>query len=234
MSVQPTSELARVFLLVFALNNKNSFHDLENFYRFVLRAKDVDVETRSAFVLVGNKVDLEDQREVTQQEATRFAEKIGASAYVETSAASGANIHDVFAEVVRAIIKHRKAKSPKKHSEGKRHTRHTQSMNINETEVPEETQEQQQQQSQPQQPQQPPQMKSISKKKLAELADSKISKSQPYLSGNAAAKAEKRLSKSRRHSTSLSSKERLPRGGSNGHNHNNNDTEEAKPRCSIQ
>lgn len=51
-------------------------------------------------VVVGNKADLEEQREIGHQEAVRFANEIGAS-YIETSAKSGFNMEKLLKHVLQ-------------------------------------------------------------------------------------------------------------------------------------
>lgn len=55
-------------------------------------------------MLVGNKVDLEEQREVTYEEASRFADENGLI-YIETSAKTGKNIEEAFFRTAQHIFK---------------------------------------------------------------------------------------------------------------------------------
>ena len=54
-------------------------------------------------MLIGNKVDLEDQREVSYMEATEFAENNGMK-YIETSAAKGSNIQNAFNQLIEQLV----------------------------------------------------------------------------------------------------------------------------------
>ena len=67
------------------------------------------------FTLVGNKVDLEDQREVSAEKGEALARKYGCH-YVETSAKKNLNVEKVFLDVVDCVIEAKKefAKSGKK------------------------------------------------------------------------------------------------------------------------
>ena len=51
-------------------------------------------------ILIGNKSDLEDKREVSREEAEKFAESIGCK-YYECSAKTGENISDALDEIAR-------------------------------------------------------------------------------------------------------------------------------------
>lgn len=63
-------------------------------------------------ILIGNKKDLEDQRQVTEDELKNKAEQ-NQLAYFETSALSGENVSEVFYELVKKIYEKNKLLSPK-------------------------------------------------------------------------------------------------------------------------
>lgn len=91
------------FLLVFSLTDRNTFEEISNFYNQIMRVKG---ETTSFVpsILVGNKSDLIDERQVGKEEAINLAKQIG-SAYIETSAKSGVNVTEAFYNLVRMIVK---------------------------------------------------------------------------------------------------------------------------------
>jgi GTPase KRas protein len=74
---------AEGFLLVFAINDKESFESLVKRRDRILKLKKGQ---NSPIVLVGNKCDLANQRKVTQEEANELARQWNAK-YIETSAA---------------------------------------------------------------------------------------------------------------------------------------------------
>ena len=90
------------FMLVFALNDKQSFEALESKVARIQKYPDKN----SALLLVGNKSDLKESREVTQEEIKRFAKKIKAE-YIETCAISKDNENVICAvhKVAKLIIK---------------------------------------------------------------------------------------------------------------------------------
>jgi GTPase SAR1 family protein len=57
-------------------------------------------------ILVGNKTDLEEQREVTKERANALAQKFKCE-YVETSAKSGSNVEVVFKSVTKLVLEKR-------------------------------------------------------------------------------------------------------------------------------
>eukprot|EP00835_Amoeboradix_gromovi_P001680 NODE_82_length_22708_cov_0.383476.p9 type:complete len:216 gc:universal NODE_82_length_22708_cov_0.383476:11303-10656(-) len=87
---------AQGVLLVFDLSNKETFTSLDKWYK-ELQAYCPSVP----IVVVGNKSD--QKREITRQEATKYAESINAT-YVEVSAKTNLNINEVFQTLLGVII----------------------------------------------------------------------------------------------------------------------------------
>lgn len=54
-------------------------------------------------VLIGNKSDLKDNREVNSEDAARFAEENGIK-FLETSALTGDNVHEAFQSLSKTIL----------------------------------------------------------------------------------------------------------------------------------
>jgi len=53
--------------------------------------------------LIGNRCDLEDEREVTRERATEFCAAYNIDKFFETSAKSGDNVEEVFALAAREL-----------------------------------------------------------------------------------------------------------------------------------
>ena len=84
-------------LLVFDVTNRRSFEEsVPKMLELIL----LDDDKR--MILVGNKVDLENRREVTRKQAEEFAANLGVL-YFETSAVTGQNIQKVFEEITKVI-----------------------------------------------------------------------------------------------------------------------------------
>jgi len=57
-----------------------------------------------AYVLIGNKIDLQDSRTVSNEEGRVLADKINASDFVETSAKYGENVEKAFKKLVDKVL----------------------------------------------------------------------------------------------------------------------------------
>ena len=56
-------------------------------------------------ILVGNKCDLENKREVTKEDAKKFVENYKAEFFYETSAKNGTNVEKLFVDAAKSIYK---------------------------------------------------------------------------------------------------------------------------------
>jgi GTPase KRas protein len=91
---------------VYSITSRRSFEGVEAYYQDLVRVKG----GAPNFVLVGNKVDKLDQREVTSDEGYALASRLGCR-FIETSAKTGVNVKDVFSALVR-ILRDSEAKKP--------------------------------------------------------------------------------------------------------------------------
>eukprot|EP00736_Rhodelphis_marinus_P008771 Rmarinus@m.24981 len=91
------------FALVYDTTSSASFEDLESFRNQICRSKDTD---EVPMIIVGNKCDLEDERQVTSDTGEEFAKQFKFCKFIETSARSGKNVTELFNELVRSIDEH--------------------------------------------------------------------------------------------------------------------------------
>ncbi|KAI5616905.1 ras-related protein Ral-A [Silurus asotus] len=103
------------FLCVFSITESESFAATADFREQILRVKE---DENVPFLLVGNKSDLEDRRQVGAEEAKNRADQWGVS-YVETSAKTRANVDKVFFDLMRGI-RARKMEEGKENGKNKR------------------------------------------------------------------------------------------------------------------
>ena len=88
------------FLLVFAINDKNTLEAIKVKYNRILKGKH---NVKCPILLVGNKVDLENDREVTYADAKQLADSWGIE-YMETSAKNNFNCKEAFEKLAQQIV----------------------------------------------------------------------------------------------------------------------------------
>jgi Ras-related protein Rab-11A len=91
---------ARGALLVYDISRKSSFENIDNWLIDLKTNGDKDI----LIILIGNKSDLIDKREVSKEEGQEKAEQFNI-AFLETSAKSGDNIDNAFTQLVEQIYK---------------------------------------------------------------------------------------------------------------------------------
>jgi len=97
------------FVLVYSITDRKTFEKIESLFIKILRVKCSDGEP---VVIVGNKSDLEDSREVSSLEEQQLASKLQCE-FMETSAATKSNVENAYATVVRSIRAARTKTKPK-------------------------------------------------------------------------------------------------------------------------
>ena len=93
------------YVLIYNITARTSFDQVHVFLDQIKRVKDTQEEI--PIVLVGNKCDLEERREVSTSEGQQFA-KNGGLSFFEASAKTRYNVENCFFELVRKIRKQRK------------------------------------------------------------------------------------------------------------------------------
>ncbi|XP_071164093.1 circularly permutated Ras protein 1-like [Mytilus edulis] len=87
------------FMIVYSINDVQSFQEAEAIYNFLLKIK--DTETVPA-ILCGNKSDLESERKITTDEGSDLAARLGIP-FLETSAKTAINVTKAFETLVKEI-----------------------------------------------------------------------------------------------------------------------------------
>lgn len=87
------------FLLVYSINSRNSLEELQSFYEQIQRVKDTE---NVPVLVVGNKCDLEIERQVSYEEGLSLAKSFN-SPFLETSAKQRINVEEAFYGLVRSI-----------------------------------------------------------------------------------------------------------------------------------
>ena len=91
---------AHAIILIFSVDNKKSF---ENVKTWVNQIKE-ETNEKITLILVGNKIDLVDKREIMESEGEELANEFDIN-YYECSAKTGENINLAFNELIKKMVK---------------------------------------------------------------------------------------------------------------------------------
>lgn len=97
------------FVIVYSITSLQTFQDIRTMKEQIVRVKGLE---NIPMILVGNKADLDHQREVPSSEGASLAQVWGCP-FLETSAKNTQNVNEVFIEIVREMNT-----SPVKESKG--------------------------------------------------------------------------------------------------------------------
>jgi len=101
------------FLFVYAINSVTSFQALNEFFERLFTVKDTKVGIPT--LMVGNKSDLVNEREITPEQVREAASKFK-SEFLDTSAKTKLNVQEAFINVIKQIV----LMTPNEDSGGKR------------------------------------------------------------------------------------------------------------------
>ena len=92
-------------ILVYSIDDENSFNDLDSWLNEIRTNGSPDMN----IYLIGNKVDLEDQRVISKETAETFAQDNDIKLFLETSAKTGFNAQNLFIEVAKLLYNQHKS-----------------------------------------------------------------------------------------------------------------------------
>jgi small GTP-binding protein len=91
---------AQAGLFLYDVTNKKSLESISEWTSLVF-----DNAGKIPIMLVGAKVDLEENRQITHEEGMQFAQKLGLAGFVETSSKTGQNIEATFETAAKLAFK---------------------------------------------------------------------------------------------------------------------------------
>ena len=86
-------------ILVYGINSEQSFEDIDMWLRELRNHSNPDAK----IFLIGNKLDLENEREVEKKAGEEFTKNNGINLFMETSAKTGFNAQKLFVEAARIL-----------------------------------------------------------------------------------------------------------------------------------
>ena len=88
-------------LIVYSIDKRESFKDIDLWIKELKSKSSPDIK----IILVGNKTDLIDVRQVSYEEGAKYLEQPGITRFFETSAKTGENIQNIFKDVAIILYK---------------------------------------------------------------------------------------------------------------------------------
>ncbi|MFW9895415.1 MAG: Rab family GTPase, partial [Candidatus Thorarchaeota archaeon] len=88
-------------LLIYDVTRPSTFEDIKTKW---LKDYQDFTEKNSAYILIGNKIDLVDSKAVSTEEGKSLAEEINAIDFLETSAKFGDNVENAFRKLVNQVL----------------------------------------------------------------------------------------------------------------------------------
>ena len=86
-------------IIVYSIDNFNSFNNIEIWLNEIKTQSNPEIKT----FLIGNKADLEDERQISIEKAKKFSEDHSFDYFVETSAKTGFNAQEVFIRAAKEL-----------------------------------------------------------------------------------------------------------------------------------
>ena len=89
-------------LLVYDVTRHSTFETIDSKW---LKDFKKYVKKEGTYILIGNKIDLNDDRVVSTEDGQKYAKQIDASDFIETSAKYGENVEQAFSNLVNQILR---------------------------------------------------------------------------------------------------------------------------------
>ena len=86
-------------IMVYAIDNKSSFENLKIWLNEIKARANPDIK----IFLIGNKIDLEEKRQISYKTGEKFSNENNINFFLETSAKTGMNVQDVFLNAAKIL-----------------------------------------------------------------------------------------------------------------------------------
>ncbi len=91
------------FFLVYDITSEDSFNKTAKWFKDLKKSNSFKKEKEFTGFLIGNKIDLQDQREISRKDGEKLAKDMNID-FEETSAKTGENINKIFEKMARKIL----------------------------------------------------------------------------------------------------------------------------------
>ena len=92
------------YILVYSIIDRASFEEIHEIHNDIIRFKTQNDSDKIPIILIGNKNDLTDQREISVKEGQELAREINAL-FIETSALTGENVENAIFQIIKEYLK---------------------------------------------------------------------------------------------------------------------------------
>jgi small GTP-binding protein len=96
---------ALLVIIVYSIPNRNTFEDVEKWINILKK----NSQPETLVFIVGNKKDLENERDVTEDEGKKYVEDNNLNFFIETSAKSGAFVDKLFEQAFAKLYEYKKS-----------------------------------------------------------------------------------------------------------------------------
>ncbi|KAL7721182.1 Ras family GTPase RAS1 [Entamoeba marina] len=93
-------------IFVYSISDHESFEELNQIHQQTIKIKDMDVNQFFPIIIAGNKIDLENERQVTIEEGQQLADRWGAN-FIECSAKNNTNVLELFQGIAQLILENK-------------------------------------------------------------------------------------------------------------------------------
>jgi small GTP-binding protein len=90
---------ASLAVMVYSINSKDSFDNIDIWYKELRMHSNPDAKV----FLIGNKIDLENERQVTTEQGKEYADENKLNLFLESSAKTGINAQEIFINAAKVL-----------------------------------------------------------------------------------------------------------------------------------
>ncbi|EDR24964.1 hypothetical protein, conserved [Entamoeba dispar SAW760] len=94
------------FILMYSITSRYSFDLIQDIHNEIYRIRDKEMNEHIPCIIVGNKSELTEEREVGTEEGMKYSESVQCH-FIESSAKRNENINEIFEIITKDVIKYK-------------------------------------------------------------------------------------------------------------------------------